>query len=168
VRTVHQTTAKAVRPPQRSGSTAATTIRHTGGPNPGRGPLVLPGGTPVPDAALKRDMDGHDTNLRSGLRAHSVRCMMTGGGQPDDSELDMPKLSEREKLADLEARQRKMVEEVTQARSALRDRYAAMVRDIGIEALTEREFRDLLTHAIRVGGAASVGTLKALPTPRAA
>ncbi|MDJ0276271.1 hypothetical protein QLH51_05595 [Sphingomonas sp. 2R-10] len=94
--------------------------------------------------------------------------MMTGGGQPDDSELDMPKLNERERLADLEARQRKMVEEVTQARSALRDRYAAMVKDVGIEALSEREFRDLMTHAIRVGGAAAVGALRALPTARAA
>ncbi len=80
----------------------------------------------------------------------------------------MPKLSEREKLADLEARQRKMVEEVTQARSALRDRYAAMMKDLGVEALTEREFRDLLTHAIRVGGVASVAALKALPTAKAA
>lgn len=80
----------------------------------------------------------------------------------------MPKLSEREKLADLEARQRKMVEEVTRARSALRDRYAAMVKYFGVEALTEREFRDLLTHAIRVGGAASVAALKALPAAKAA
>lgn len=80
----------------------------------------------------------------------------------------MPKLSEREKLADLEARQRRMAEEVTQARSALRDRYATMVRDLGIEALSEREFRDILTHAIRVGGAVAVGALKALPTPKPA
>lgn len=157
-----------MRPHQRSGSTAATITSHPGGPPPVGGTFVPSGGTPVPNAAPVRDMHGHDTNLRSGLRTHRVRRMMMDGGQPDDSELDMPKLSEREKLADLEARQRKMVEEVTQARSALRDRYAAMVRDLGVEALTEREFRDLLTHAIRVGGAASVGALKALPTPKPA
>ncbi|MET3438056.1 hypothetical protein [Sphingomonas sp. 1185] len=80
----------------------------------------------------------------------------------------MPKMNERERLADLEARQRRLADDVTQARSALRDRYAAMVKDVGIEALSEREFRDVMTHAIRVGGTAAVGALKALPTVKTA
>jgi len=103
-----------------------------------------------------------------GLRTRRVRHTLGLAGSPTTSELDMPKLSERERLADLEARQRKMAEEVAQARSALRDRYAAMVRELGVEALTEREFRDVLTHAIRAGGAPSIGALKALPAAKTA
>ncbi|QOT72333.1 hypothetical protein H5V43_04085 [Sphingobium fuliginis] len=75
----------------------------------------------------------------------------------------MPKMTERERLADLEARQRKVAEEVESARRALRDRYAGMVTDLPIEALSERDFRDVLTHAIRVGGSPAVSALKALP-----
>jgi hypothetical protein len=77
--------------------------------------------------------------------------------------MDMPKMTERERLADLEARQRKMSEEVDKARRALRGKYAALVPDLPVEQLTEREFRDLLTAAIRVGGAAAIGVLKPLP-----
>ncbi|CCW16350.1 hypothetical protein EBBID32_6860 [Sphingobium indicum BiD32] len=75
----------------------------------------------------------------------------------------MPKMTDRERLADLEARQRKMVEEVEKTRHALRGKYAAIVPELGVETLTEREFRDILTHTIRVGGAASIAALKALP-----
>ncbi len=75
----------------------------------------------------------------------------------------MPKMTERERLADLEARQRKVAEEVESARRALRDRYAGMVTDLPIEALTERDFKDLLTHAIRVGGSQALAALKTLP-----
>lgn len=75
----------------------------------------------------------------------------------------MPKMTDRERLADLEARQRKMVEEVDKARRALRSKYAALVPDLAVETLTEREFRDVLTAAIRVGGAAAIAVLKPLP-----
>ncbi|MEG8223022.1 hypothetical protein OSJ57_20765 [Sphingomonas sp. HH69] len=75
----------------------------------------------------------------------------------------MPRMTERERLADLEARQRKVAQEIDHARRALRGRYAAIVSELPIEFLTERELRDILTHAIRAGGAASVATLKALP-----
>ncbi|WP_454883051.1 hypothetical protein [Sphingomonas oryzagri] len=75
----------------------------------------------------------------------------------------MPKMTERDRLADLEARQRKMHEEVERARRALRDRYAAMVGEVPVEQLTEREFRELLGHALRVGGQAALGALKGLP-----
>lgn len=75
----------------------------------------------------------------------------------------MPKMTERERLADLEARQRKVAEEVESARRALRDRYAGMVTDLPIEAMSERDFKDLLTHAIRVGGSQALAALKTLP-----
>lgn len=75
----------------------------------------------------------------------------------------MPKMTDRERLADLEARQRKMVEEVEKTRQALRGKYAAIVPEFAVENLTEREFRDLLVAAIRVGGAAAIAALKPLP-----
>jgi hypothetical protein len=75
----------------------------------------------------------------------------------------MPKMTERERLADLEARQRKVAEDVENARRALRGKYAAAVSEFPVEGLSEREFRDLLTHAIRVGGGAAVAALKGLP-----
>ncbi|MDB5575688.1 MAG: hypothetical protein JWR80_864 [Bradyrhizobium sp.] len=75
----------------------------------------------------------------------------------------MPKLTERERLTDLESRQRKLAQELDEARRTLRARYAAIVPELGVERLTEREFRDLLTLAIRAGGAASLAALKPLP-----
>ncbi|MDE0946339.1 MAG: hypothetical protein OSA39_05780 [Sphingobium sp.] len=75
----------------------------------------------------------------------------------------MPRMTERERLADLEARQKKVAQEIDQTRRALRGKYATIVSELPIEFLTERELRDILTHAIRAGGAASVATLKALP-----
>lgn len=75
----------------------------------------------------------------------------------------MPKMTERDRLADLETRQRKLTEDLETARRALRGKYAAMVNDVPIETLTEREFRELLTQAIRVGGSAALTTLKKLP-----
>ena len=75
----------------------------------------------------------------------------------------MPKLTEREKLADLEARQRKLAQELDDARNSLRLRYAAIIPELGVERLTEREFRDLLALAIRAGGPAALAALKPLP-----
>lgn len=75
----------------------------------------------------------------------------------------MPKMTDRERLADLEARQRKMGEEVEKTRRALRGKYAEIVPELAVETLTEREFRDLLVAAIRVGGVAAIAALKALP-----
>lgn len=80
----------------------------------------------------------------------------------------MPKMTERERLADLEARQRKMVEEVDKARRTLRGKYAALVPDLPVEQLTEREFRDVLTATIRVGGVAAIAVLKPLPDANSA
>lgn len=76
----------------------------------------------------------------------------------------MPKMSERERLADLETRQRRIADEVEEARRAVRGRYAAIVAELPVEGLSEREFRDLLGIAIRVGGAAALAALKT-PAP---
>jgi hypothetical protein len=75
----------------------------------------------------------------------------------------MPKLTERERLADLETRQRKLAEDVEDARHAVRARYAVIVAELPVERLSEREFRDILSHAIRAGGPATLAALKALP-----
>ena len=76
--------------------------------------------------------------------------------------MDRPKMTERDRLADLEARQRKLTQDLESARSALRGKYAAIVNDLPVEKLTEREFRELLTHAIRVGGGSALTALKGL------
>lgn len=56
----------------------------------------------------------------------------------------MPKMSERERLADLETHQRK-------------------VEDAAVEKFSEREFKDVVAHAIRADDTAAVAALKALP-----
>jgi hypothetical protein len=72
----------------------------------------------------------------------------------------MPKMTERDRLADLEARQRKLTEDLDDARRAIRGKYAALLNDLPIEKLSEREFRELLTQAIRVGGTAALAAMK--------
>lgn len=76
----------------------------------------------------------------------------------------MPKMSERDRLSDLEAKHRKMAEELGRARRAVRDRYAGMVIEMMVETIPERDFREIVAHVIRAGGAASLAALKALPT----
>lgn len=75
----------------------------------------------------------------------------------------MPKKTDRERLADLEARQRAMAEEVAKTRRALRGKYAEIVTDLPVEGLTEREFRDVVVAAIRCGGTVAASALRALP-----
>jgi len=77
--------------------------------------------------------------------------------------ISMPKLTGREKLTELEQRKRKIAEEIEQTRMTLRGRYAAIVTELEVETLTEKEFRDLITLAIKAGSAASLQALKALP-----
>jgi len=75
----------------------------------------------------------------------------------------VPKLTDREKLTELEQRKRKIAEEIEQTRMTLRGKYAAIVAELEVETLTEKEFRDLITLAIKAGSAASLQALKALP-----
>jgi hypothetical protein len=102
------------------------------------------------------------THLFWGLSHLGVRAMMGIGGQTSEKEVIMPKMSERERLADLEARQRRVSDEIIEVRRALRGKYGAIALDLAVETLTEREFRDLLAHAIRLGGAPSIAALSAI------
>ena len=75
----------------------------------------------------------------------------------------MPKLTDREKLADLDKRQRQLANEAESVRRNLRARYGNLLAELPVERLSEREFRDLITQALRIGGAAAIPALKALP-----
>lgn len=76
----------------------------------------------------------------------------------------MPKMTQRERLAELQARQCKLDEEIEATRQALRDRYAALVRDLPVEQLSEAGFQRLLTEILRVGGDVALAALKGLET----
>ena len=75
----------------------------------------------------------------------------------------MPKKSERERFAELVERQKKVSEEIEAARAQLRGRYARIVADLPVEEIAERDFRELLGQALRVGGGAALAALKTLP-----
>jgi hypothetical protein len=75
----------------------------------------------------------------------------------------MPKMTDRERLAKIEADQRLLTLEADAVRRSVRASYGAMIADIAVENLTEREFRDVLNQAIRVGGQNAIATLKGLP-----
>ena len=75
----------------------------------------------------------------------------------------MPRKTDRERLADLEARQRMVAEEVEKTRRALRGKYAEIIADLTVEVLTEREFREILVAAIPCGGVHALAALRALP-----
>lgn len=75
----------------------------------------------------------------------------------------MPKMTDREKLADLDKRQRQLAQEAETVRKNLRTHYGAMLAGIPVERINEREFREVMTHAIRAGGPAAVTALKSLP-----
>jgi hypothetical protein len=88
-------------------------------------------------------------------------------GRPIERTIDMPKLTDREKLADLDKRQQMLAQEAETVRRTLRARYGAMLAEIPVERLSEREFRDLVAHAVRVGGAAAISALKGVPAAQA-
>lgn len=75
----------------------------------------------------------------------------------------MPKMTDRERLAKIDNDQKKLAEEAEIVRRQLRARYGALTLDIPVEQLSEREYKDVLAHATRAGGAAAVAALKALP-----
>jgi hypothetical protein len=47
-------------------------------------------------------------------------------------------------------------------------KYASIISDLEIERLSEKEFRDILAQAIRVGGAACIAALKPIAVPQRA
>ncbi|MGD9811323.1 MAG: hypothetical protein AB7U35_08320 [Sphingobium sp.] len=75
----------------------------------------------------------------------------------------MPRMTDRERLAKIEAHQRKLAEEAERTRQAVRAHYGSIVADVAVETLTEREFRDILNHIVRLGGTAAISALKAQP-----
>ena len=75
----------------------------------------------------------------------------------------MPKMTERERLAKIEADQRNLAQEAETVRRGLRAHYGRLASELAVERLSEREFRDVLGQAIRVGGGAALAALKALP-----
>lgn len=80
----------------------------------------------------------------------------------------MPKMTERERLAKIEADQQSLAQEAETVRRGLRAQYGKLATELAVERLSEREFRDVLMHAIRVGGGAAIAALKALPEASAA
>lgn len=76
----------------------------------------------------------------------------------------MPKLTDRERLAKIEADQLSLAQEAETVRRGLRAHYGRLTAELPIERLSEREFREVVAHAIRVGGGAALAALKALPS----
>ncbi|MBO9723964.1 MAG: hypothetical protein J7530_06280 [Novosphingobium sp.] len=74
----------------------------------------------------------------------------------------MPKMSERERLAKIESDQKKLADEAETVRRTLRSSYGAICGDLAVERLSEREFREIVGHAIRLGGGTTLAALKAL------
>lgn len=72
----------------------------------------------------------------------------------------MPKMTDRERLAKIEADQHSLAQEAEAVRRALRAQYGKMATELAVEKLSEREFREVLSHAIRVGGGAAIAALK--------
>ena len=77
----------------------------------------------------------------------------------------MPKMTERERLAKIEADQHNLAREAEAVRCGVRAHYGKLVAELPVERLSEREFRDVLGQAIRVGGGTAIAALKGLVAP---
>lgn len=73
----------------------------------------------------------------------------------------MPKMSDREKLADLAAKSRKIAEEMDATRQRMRERYSAIVTALPVEGYSEREFRDAMALLVKLDATAAIAALKA-------
>jgi hypothetical protein len=60
----------------------------------------------------------------------------------------MPKMTERERLAKIEADQQNLAREAETVRRGLRSHYGKLATELPVERLSEREFRDVLSQAI--------------------
>ncbi|MBB3928587.1 hypothetical protein GGR43_004332 [Sphingobium jiangsuense] len=80
----------------------------------------------------------------------------------------MPKMSERERIADLLEKSRRIAGEIETAQKRLRDRYGAIVTALPVEMVAEKDFREALGLLLKLGGpAASVPPIRAsAPVPR--
>ncbi|AHE53738.1 hypothetical protein [Sphingomonas sanxanigenens] len=74
----------------------------------------------------------------------------------------MPKMTDRERLAKIETDQRNLAQEAEAVRRGLRAHYGKLATELPVEKLSEREFRDVLSQAIRVGGGVAIAALKGL------
>lgn len=74
----------------------------------------------------------------------------------------MPRMTDRERLAKIEADQCTLAKDAETVRLTVRASYAALVTDLPVERLSEREFRDVLAQAVRVGGTAAIGAMKTI------
>lgn len=72
----------------------------------------------------------------------------------------MPKMSERERLADLVEKSRKIADEIEATQQRLRERYGAIVAAMPVEGIAERDFREAMTLLVKLGGPAAIAALK--------
>lgn len=73
----------------------------------------------------------------------------------------MPKMSDRERLADLAEKRRKLTDEIEAAQKRVRDRYGAIVTALPVEDIAEKDFREALGLLLKLGGPAAIAAMKA-------
>jgi len=88
------------------------------------------------------------------------------GSATIEGKLVMPKMSDREKLADLAAKCRKIAEEIEATRQRMRERYSAIVTALPVETYSEREFREAMGLLVKLDASTAIAALKtAAPRP---
>jgi hypothetical protein len=73
-------------------------------------------------------------------------------------------MSERERLADLVEKRRKIADEIETTQARLRERYGAIVIALPVEEIAERDFREAMGLLLKLGGPAAIGAMKAAPS----